>query len=645
MKINKKIFLSLLPFLLIACNDFLAIEDESAINPLIWNNEETAKLYVNNIYSFCFTAFGGDELTTNLANISDETSDMSSGILLGTLESSSVGTYSAVTYEAIRYINIALEAMQSSTMTEAAQNRILGQLYFMRAWQHWKLVMLYGGVPYLRDYVTFTSADSVVNAPRNKTSVCIEYMMQDLDKAITMLPAAWESTEYSRVTRAAAATLKGRILLFYASPQFNPNNDRSRWKTAYDANVEARDICVQDGYSLLALDAAVSSEYPYGYNLNKVFLTKKTNSNPEIIWATPYSADIKMHGYENSVCPSALTDNTGAPSLCPSWDLAIAFPMKDGSLAFRYNSANVNSRTFIGNGGDISKFYLNRDPRFYSSIAFNGGYYELEGNSGRRQWFYSCPKKIKTDKDKDTIITYYSEGVSSARTSPTGFYCKKMVNPALLRANMGKSTTDWVEMRYAEVLLNLAECAFEYEGSNSELGYDCLKQIRSRAGIEAGSDGYYGLKSSSEITPIELVLNERRIELAFEGKRFYDLRRRNMFTDNLGSYILKLNDWKKSTSGYLFTLKTSADTTIFLYSSKRDTIKFDNLYKYFTMTAIASKPATKKMAYRAITDAATLQATTTGNYNFFDIPQSILTRSPALVQNYGWPNGGFNPFE
>ena len=314
--------------------------------------------------------------------------------------------------------------------------------------------------------------------------------------------------------------------------------------------------------------------------------------------------------------------------------------MKDGSLAFKYNSTNKNTRTFVGNGGDITKYYLNRDPRFYATIAFNGGYYQLESNSNRQQWTYNCPKKTATG-----TVTYYSENVTLERTTQTGFMCKKMVNPDLLRDDMGKSSTDWIDMRYAEVLLNLAECAFEYEGSNSDLGYDCLKQIRSRAGIEAGTDGYYGLKSSSEISPIELVLNERRVEFAFEGKRFYDLRRRNMFTNDLGSYIFKLNGWKKSGSGYTFSLNNVADTAIFLYSEKRDTVQYQNLYKYFKLTPKSTGPLVKSINYICVPDAETLKSTDTGNYNFFAIPQDILTRSPALKQNYGWQNGSFDPFE
>lgn len=635
MKINKLIVGLCTLFVTVSCSDFLDVKDESGINPSIWDNEESAKLYLNNIQNSCMYPFGGESLTTSLANISDETSEMGSSILLGTVAIGEVSTYNATIYEPIRYINIAIDAMKTSTLSTDARNRILGQLYFLRAWQHWKLVNLYGGVPYMKDYVSFTSSNELLNAKRNKTSECIAYLKQDLDSAIAKLPKAWDDAEYSRITRAAAASFKGRVLLYYASPQFNPDNNINRWNEAYEANLFAKNLCVDDQYKLLPIEVPITKEWPYGYDFNMIFTKKKSTENSEILIVTPYHNDIKTHSYENSVCPSDLTTNTGSPSLTPTWDLVIAFPMKDGSLAFKYNATNKNTRTFIGNGSDATKYYLNRDPRFYATIAFNGGYYQLEGNASRRQWTYNCPTKNGS--------LYYAENVTSEKTTQTGFFCRKMVDPSLARTSMVKSTDDWIEMRYAEVLLNLAECAFET--GNTEIGYDCLKQIRSRAGIEPGSDGYYGLKSSSEITPIELVLNERRIELAFEGKRFYDLRRRNMFTSDLGNYIFKLNGWKKSGSGFSFSLKNNADTAIFLYPAKRDTVKIENLYKYFKMNAKSTGPLVKPIAYVCMPDSSSLKNINTGNYNFFGIPQDILTRSPAINQTIGWQTGTFNPFE
>jgi len=616
---NLIIFICVLP-LLSACSDFLEVKDESSINPAIWDNENSAKLYINSLYSMCMPAFGGEEFGLgSLANISDETSDMGSTMLLGSMTSGSVSTLSSLTYRPIRFINVAFKEMETSSLTGDERNRVLGQLYFLRAWQHWKMINLYGGIPYMKDVVDYESDEMVKNAPRNKTSECIQFMKEDLALAIQYLPATWPvETEYARITRGAAAAFLGRVLLFYASPQFNPTNDANRWKEAYDANLAAKELCTQDGYSLMNISTAVTKQWPVATDFNKIFITKRA-SNPEVLIVTPYLKALKFHGYEMSVRPVETTQAAKIPSNCPTWDLVIAFPMKDGRVAYDKN------RKFIGNA-DINKYYLNRDPRFYATVAFNGSYYPLDGNGSRRQWTYSG-----------------GEAATSNLTTLTGFYCRKMVNPEISGDERSKTSTDWIEMRYAEVLLNLAECAFEYEGANSQLGYDCLIEIRKRAGIEAGTDGYYGLKLNPVFTPIELVLNERRVEMAFEGKRIFDLRRRNMFTADLGTNTLKLNGWRKSGSGYRFDSLAVASPV--LYKVKRDTIAFERIYAYFKMTAKTSGPAVKGIAYKCVETQEALKTHVAGSYNFFDIPDGILTRSPAIVQTNGWANGQFDPFE
>jgi starch-binding outer membrane protein, SusD/RagB family len=618
----------LLPFMFSACSDYLDVKDESAINPAIWDNENSAKLYINNIYNLCLPGFGGESPVADgsMAAISDETDGMGSKLLLGTLEEGSAGAFSAATYQAIRYINIAFDAMKTSEMSLEAKRKTLGQLYFFRAYQHWKLVNIYGGVPYMREVVDYLSDDIIKNAPRHKTSECIAFLKADLDSAITHLPATWPSDEYARITRAGAAAMKGRIMLFWASPQFNPTNDINRWKEAYETNLAARDICLADGYALMTdITVPVTPQWPVAVDFNKIFITKRSGGNREAIIVTPYLQSQRFHGYENSVRPSEITNNTGRPSNLPSWDLVAAFPMKDGTLAYSNTAQATNRLTNFTGSTDIRRYYQNRDPRFYATIAFNGSYYPLEGNAQRRQWTYTG-----------------GEAVTSDRTSTTGFYTRKYVDPAITGADMARTHTDWIELRYAEVLLNLAEAAFEFQGSESAVGYDCLKQIRQRAGIEPGNDGMYGLKSSPGYSITEIVMNERRVELAFEGKRFWDLRRRNMFTRDLGTKILKLNVWKKSGSGYTFALSGITPTN---FNAIRNDLPVDSVYKYFTMTLKSTGPLVRGIAYKTYHTPEELTDKIDRSYNFFDIPQNILTRSPALVQTMGWPNGVFNPFE
>lgn len=613
---------------LFSCSDFLDIKDESAINPAIWDSESSSKLYINNIYSLCMPSFGGESLIGDgsLAAISDETDGMGSGLLLGTLEDGAAGAFSAATYQAIRYINIAFDAMETSAMPLESRRKTLGQLYFFRAYQHWKLVNIYGGVPYMRDMVDYLSPEPIKNAPRLKTSECIALLKEDLDSAMALLPSSWPSDEYARITRAGAAALKGRILLFYASPQFNPADDAARWQEAYEANLAARDMCIEDGYGLMTdITTPVTAQWPVAVDFNKVFITKKSAGNNEVILVTPYLQAQKFHGYENSVRPNEVTNATGRPSNLPSWDLVASFPMKDGTLAMSHTALATNRTTVFTGSSDIRKYYQNRDPRFYATIAFNGTLYPLEGNAARRQWTYTG-----------------GEATTSDKTSTTGFYSRKYVDPAINGAERDKTYTDWIELRYAEVLLNLAEAAIEHQGDESQVALDCLKALRERVGIEPGTDGNYGIKSNPDYSMLEVVMNERRIELAFEGKRFWDLRRRNMFTHDLGGKHLKLNGWKKSGSGYTFAL--TGITTV-NFNAIRDNLPVDSVYKYFNMTPKSTGPLVKAIAYKTYTTEEDLIGKVDRSYNFFDIPQNILTRSPAIKQTIGWANGEFNPFE
>ena len=170
MKINKYIIVLIcsLP-LLGGCEDFLNIKDESAVNVDIWDSESSATLYVNKIYAMCMPAFGGEKVSTSSANsCSDETKDLPD-LLIGALATGQVGLYSADTYQAIRYINVALDEMKASTMPIDAYNRVTGQLYFFRAWQHWRMLLMYGGVPYMTHVVGYTTDDDLKNSTRNKT--------------------------------------------------------------------------------------------------------------------------------------------------------------------------------------------------------------------------------------------------------------------------------------------------------------------------------------------------------------------------------------------------------------------------------------------------------------------------------------------
>ncbi|NLT03462.1 MAG: RagB/SusD family nutrient uptake outer membrane protein, partial [Bacteroidales bacterium] len=291
---------------LFACSDVLDVRDASLINPAIWDSEQSATLYINNLYnempastiiSSSSNPFGAH------AQFTDETLG-SNKYVNGEYTYSDIAVFNDTYYGKIRRINIALEKMETSSLAGDAYNRIVGQAYFLRAWAYWNLVAVYGGVPYItRSVNPYVDDSTTLDPPRNKTSECISYLCDDLDDAIATLPAsvtAYQNgtSQYARVTRAAAAALKGRILLFYASPQFNPTNNPARWEAAYQANRFADSLAKADGYALM-----VGTTDPLTGGFASIFLTEG-NQNKEVLFSKAYDVSVsRTHGWENAVRP------------------------------------------------------------------------------------------------------------------------------------------------------------------------------------------------------------------------------------------------------------------------------------------------------------------------------------------------------
>lgn len=609
MKTYKQLLASISMVALMGSCNVLDLEDFSAINPGIWDSEQSATLYLNAIYGDCLPSFG-----TNSSN-SDETIGLND-LLKGTLAAGSEGTFSATTYRPIRNVNIGLEEMKTSTLAAPERDRILGQLYFLRAYQHWKLVNLYGGIPYMTTIVDpFQGTYDEIHHSRNTTAECIQYIKADLEKAIQYLPAKWDDNAnggYGRPTQTAAAAVLSRVMLFYASPQFNPEGVQSRWEDAYAVTKDAIEIADKNGHGLL--DVTVNNASLANKDFNRIFLQK---NNKEVIFARAYKGNVVFHGYESSTRP--VDEATGAnsePSNCPSWSLVQAYPMSNGKMIDETSS-----------GYNATYFYKNRDPRFYSTIAYNGCVYPLSGKNNRVQWMLEGLDNLDN---------------SSYRTS-TGFYCRKMIDPSVSADLVSRTATDWVEIRYAELILNLAECAAESNRSDEAL--TLLAQIRERAGIERGTGAFgYGL-DGNEYTLIERVILERRIELSYENKRYWDLRRRNMFAEDLGPKTLKLNGWRKTGSRVVLAYKngaTAANVLKYIESNGGVENTIDKLYDvFFAVTDYVAGPRAEPVNYPQPYPITANNP----SYNFFDIPVNILLRSPKLLQTAGWLDGEFDPFK
>ncbi|SHL40460.1 Starch-binding associating with outer membrane [Chitinophaga jiangningensis] len=587
--------------LLTSCNkDFFEIEDPNGIeDEVMWESEGAVGLYLNRAYAMIipkWPTIGG------IHNSSDETNNINADFMYGRLTENSVtdiGTSSGLTanrYADIRRCNTGIEGINSSkTLSQTARNTLKAQFYFLRAYAYFNLVRLYGGVPLVLR--AQGQAEDDLQVPRSKTSECVAQIAADCDSAAAYLPAKWTGNDIGRATRAAALAVKAKVLLYWASPQFNIGNDAARWENAYTASKAAYTACVNDGYSLIK-------------NYGDLFVTE---DNPEILIVRKYTTTKDLGTNTEQVTRPYSETVSGGGSNQPTWNLVKAYTMSNG---LPITDANA--------GYDPVLFWNNRDPRFKATISYNGDVWPLSGKSGRIQYTY----KGVVEESPSTIVT--------------GFYCKRLCNPSISAAQAaynsnsgGGSGMDWIEMRFAEVILNLAECANE-TGKLSE-AKDMVRLIRQRAGIRQGTYDY-GLSIANDMAAMrKLLLNERQIEFAFEGMRYHDLRRTRNLTliTNRESYIPSpISPYVGGTGG------TNPDATkIYLdkvYPSgikPRDTLNLQNPATYSRVLQLTA-------ASLEGSDAISLP----DKYYVYPLPNTF-TRTPAIQQTNGWSGGTFDPYQ
>lgn len=561
---------------LLACSscDVLDTKDLGNYSSDIWNDSKLTSAYLTNLYSGVF--IGGWPLD---GGISDECT----GIMGKDAVQPNNNQFKFWPYASIRNINIMLQNLETSTLASNVKEPMRGEALFLRAFQYFKMVRLFGGVPIIKEP---QNIDDDLMVKRNSTAECFDFILTDLDEAAKLLPVKNEGNSYGRIDQCVVAAFKSRVLLYKASPQFNPSNPygNTYWEDAYTAAKQAKELLDQNGFGLLE-------------DYTDVFETKK---HKEAVLPVCFVNPSKTNGRsEAGVRPLSESKNaTGQDQ--PTWGLAEAFPMKDGKKAGESDKYPY----------DIQTFWENRDPRFDAVIVYNGAIYELSGKAGRRQY---------TAANIANSLDAFGYNIQGEHHFRTGLYCKKGIQEELPVAEVTLNDVDWLEIRYAEVLFNYAETANE-NGSTSE-GYEVLKMIRKRAGIEPGSDAMYGLKQGMNQTEMRMaLLDEKRIEFCFEGQRFYDLRRHRL----IHTY---LNGQHKY--GILATLKANVDE--------------DDALKRFGNNTLMPEEFDYKVVDLVFQDQNAESAMwIPETYYFFPIAKSEIEKNPNLEQNTGW-GGNFEP--
>lgn len=458
-----------------SCNDFL---DRKPLDKMteddVFNDDALLAAYVN----ACYNAYPTGFEEAMMSSTTDETytrhgKESSIIVSKGEMTPDNITTFDAgrfsnfnyweKAYEYLRNINIFFEKIDRANVSKDLKSRLIGEMEFIRAFIYSNLIWRFGGVPVVTH--SFALGDNNYSLPRNSYDECVDSIISDLNDAIKRLPAKMEGENSGRASADACKALKARVLLYAASPLNNPNNDKSKWEKARDASLDVINLP--------------------GYELAKDYRSLFLEDNKEIIFKREYT---KANGHRMNLFNSP-NGYDGWGGNCPLQNIVDDYEMK----------LTGKKPVEEGSGYDPKYPYQGRDPRFYASILYNGAMYR-----GR-------PVEVFIPKGKDS-----SQGdIGSWNTSLTGYYLYKFMdeNQSLSETN----TQPWIFFRLAEFYLNYAEAEF-YLGNEEECR-DAINKVRNRESVKMPPV----TESGDQL--LEKLRNERRIELAFENHRYFDLRR------------------------------------------------------------------------------------------------------------------------
>ncbi|MDB5149664.1 MAG: RagB/SusD family nutrient uptake outer membrane protein [Mucilaginibacter sp.] len=428
------------------------------------------------------------------------------------------GVLWARSYRSIRECNYALSILPKITMSAPRKTRLEGELKFIRAFRYQDLIRNYGKVVLIGDKVSQLTDNLQDKSLFVRASIKegIDYAVAQLDDAASKLPldndGGWL---LGRATKGAALALKSRLRLYAASPLYAAG-------TWADAVTAAQAVISLNKYGI----------YTGGYG--NLFLTNETN---EAIFERLYTKNANHTHLEIANGPNGYGGWAGNTPL--------------QNLVDDYEMDNGKAITDPTSGYDATHPYDHRDPRFAATVLYNGALY-------RGQTVDSYIPGGKDSKD----------GPDNWNTTKTGYYLKKYMNDAYPLQNPWGNAgfQPWIYFRYAEILLNFAEASNEAYGpdvvpqGSSLSARTAINLIRSRPGVNmpplaAGM-------SKAEMTTA--VRYERRVELAFEEHRFYDVRRWQIanVTENkpAGGVIIT----KNVNGSFVYTPKVALDGRSFV---------------------------------------------------------------------------------
>lgn len=535
---------------LFTCYSYLPNFGSPSADPAILGSDEVWIHGENSWYASALGDFYSNNLKRSKQNVSNP--------LLNYWDAGNSGSNLFI---AIRDCNIFLENIHlvGKDLDESTRSRWIAEVKFLKAYYHYYLLRMYGPIPIIRENLPiYAGIDEVRRVYREPVDDCVNYIIQLINEATPDLPMEINniSADLGHVTQPAALAIKAEILVTAASPLFNGNSaysnmvdsrgihlfnttyDENKWKLATEACKNAIDT------------AALANIHLYEFKDTRYVLSETTKRimtlrnafgqrwNEEVIWglsknsmgnlqhfALPYfsTTDIQLSFSEPILAPTMMmaelfySDNGVPISEDPNYDY-------NG----RFGTAIAAGQTYyIPNGIETAKLNQKREPRFYANLGFDGGLwfgngrYKDVGGGTATETPWVVQAKLGQPSGKS----------SSIRFSSTGYFAKKYSHFETATTTTSGSLVRMVFpiMRLANLYLLYAEARNEFSGPDAEV-YQYVDMVRNRAGLNGvveswASHSKFPDKPANKEGLREIIHQERMIELAFEGKRFWDLRR------------------------------------------------------------------------------------------------------------------------
>ena len=452
------------------------------------------------------------------------------------------GVVTKLVWEGVRYCyNVLNNIDRVPDITPENLNYFKGEALFLIGYYHQIMLEYYGPIVLVKSEMDVNTTPAEMNVPRSTYDECVDFIADKYEQAAQLLPARWNDTGHlNRATAAAALAFRARLLLYAASPLVNGNSkfyadfknpdgtnlinqtyDREKWKRAMDAAKEAIDFCEQNGYKLYGNATADPKEgkdnYHYAFT-GPMGQFNMDNWN-EILFGYANQSDLS-YSIKN-MGPRIGIDHYAGEGfrgyLFPTFDCVSRYYTQNG-LPWDDDPETKHLDPFeIAPGDSTVRFHRNREPRFYASVGFDRGEYEIQG--GTR--ILHCRRGEEQQNDGDISHEYQTDN---------GYYCQKWVSMADSYDWNSKTYTNssyaFPYIRLAEMYLSYAEADFEYNGSLSPLSLSYLNKVRNRCGLPNFEDSWAlagGIPTGDKLR--EVLHDERSIEFAMEGRRFHDIRR------------------------------------------------------------------------------------------------------------------------